>query len=301
MNAGKLTREEVMAAYRLMLSRAPESAQAIEAHVGNSSHEQLLSIILSSEEFQSRLQNIDLRTYPVRAVAADREAPSCMRRLEHIAGLHLPIFGKSVTDVGAGLGFMASYFLDRMCAVRLVDVSPTLLNLARLHFAASEPPDVENLSFQAIDLDGARAGDLERRQVTVCCDMLWQAKDIDWSLRALAEMTDEILLLETRFAFGRRENLFVNADPDPDKMGNVRIASNVYPTRAWLWSKLGELFEHVYATRTQPNHPDFPLDWNSRNGYSSDGFGRGVFVASRRPIQSPWLSSSLESVAIRAD
>ena len=42
------------------------------------------------------------------------------RRLEHLAGLGLPIAGRDVLEVGAGIGDLTSAFLDRGCQVTAI-------------------------------------------------------------------------------------------------------------------------------------------------------------------------------------
>ena len=43
------------------------------------------------------------------------------RRLEHLAGLGLPIAGRDVLEVGAGIGDLTSFFLDRGCQVTAIE------------------------------------------------------------------------------------------------------------------------------------------------------------------------------------
>jgi len=46
------------------------------------------------------------------------------RRLEHLAGLGLPIAGRDVLEVGAGIGDLTSFFLDRGCSVTAIEPRP---------------------------------------------------------------------------------------------------------------------------------------------------------------------------------
>lgn len=43
------------------------------------------------------------------------------RRLEHLASLHLPLENRSVLEVGAGIGDLTSFFLDRNCEVVITE------------------------------------------------------------------------------------------------------------------------------------------------------------------------------------
>ena len=46
------------------------------------------------------------------------------RRLEHLAGLGLPLHGRSVVEFGAGVGDHTAFYLDRDCAVTATDARP---------------------------------------------------------------------------------------------------------------------------------------------------------------------------------
>jgi 16S rRNA A1518/A1519 N6-dimethyltransferase RsmA/KsgA/DIM1 with predicted DNA glycosylase/AP lyase activity len=46
------------------------------------------------------------------------------RRLEHLAGLGLPIAGRDVLEVGAGIGDLTSFFLDHGCSVTAIEPRP---------------------------------------------------------------------------------------------------------------------------------------------------------------------------------
>jgi hypothetical protein len=51
----------------------------------------------------------------------------------------------------------------------------------------------------------------------------------------------------------------------------------------------------VYATRTQPRHPEFPVDWTEM-AVEGPLLKRAVFVASHSPIQNANLVTELPSV-----
>lgn len=51
------------------------------------------------------------------------------------------------------------------------------------------------------------------------------------------------------------------------------------PTRPWVFSHQKTLFPYAYATKTQPAHEEFPLDWTPPP--ARNGLHRAVFVASR--------------------
>ena len=58
-----------------------------------------------------------------------------------------------------------------------------------------------------------------------------------------------------------------------------------------MFHALRQAFPFVYLTVTQPDHPEFPIDWDVPLDHLKNI--RSVFVASRQEIHSPMLSSQL--------
>jgi 16S rRNA A1518/A1519 N6-dimethyltransferase RsmA/KsgA/DIM1 with predicted DNA glycosylase/AP lyase activity len=56
------------------------------------------------------------------------------RRLEHLATLMLPIDTKSVLEVGAGVGDLTSFFLDRGCSVTSIEPRPENIEYFRARY-----------------------------------------------------------------------------------------------------------------------------------------------------------------------
>ena len=93
------------------------------------------------------------------------------RRQEHLATLGLDMPGKSVLEVGAGLGDHTSFFLDRGCRVVTSDARPSNLEKLRQRFAAEK-----NVSVRQIDLDQAvlsGLGDDESFDIVYCYGLLY--------------------------------------------------------------------------------------------------------------------------------
>jgi 16S rRNA A1518/A1519 N6-dimethyltransferase RsmA/KsgA/DIM1 with predicted DNA glycosylase/AP lyase activity len=65
------------------------------------------------------------------------------RRLEHLATLGLDLWDKTVLEVGAGVGDLTSFFLDRGCKVTSVEARAENIQRCAETFRASEyPPTV---------------------------------------------------------------------------------------------------------------------------------------------------------------
>ena len=214
------------------------------------------------------------------------------RRLEHLEALGLDLYGKSVLDVGAGIGDFTSFYLDRGCNV--VAVEPREENLRDLD---------ENIRSSGIDAGGrleAKLGDvwaldeLSRTfDIVHAYGVLYHLADPLRALRALTKCCSGILLLETCVTNegGDRENVV----PEPiENLSQAIDGLGCRPDRTWIYEELRQMFAHVYLPGTQPRHEQFPLDWSLP--YSSDTLQRSIYVASHHRLDLPTLRDNLIQV-----
>jgi len=206
------------------------------------------------------------------------------RRLEHLAGLRLPVAGKSVLEVGAGIGDHSHYYIDRGCPTTITDVREEHVQSLRRRY-----PDQRVLS---LDLDHPTEIAGSPFDVIHCYGVLYHVTDPGQALEYLARSCREMLLLETCVSFGSD----LGIHPVVERAA-LPIAAHsgrgCRPTRPWLFDTLHRLFAHVYVPRTQPAHPEFPLDWTAPNEHKAP-HQRAVFIAARAPIDNELLSTSLE-------
>jgi SAM-dependent methyltransferase len=209
------------------------------------------------------------------------------RRQEHLASLDLPLPGASVLEVGAGLGDHTGFFIDRGCRVTITEGRPENVEQVRRRYP--------ELDVRLLDLDPPPVEPIVV-DVVYCYGLLYHLSDPSTALTFLARCTRELLLLETCVSFGDEEE--VNPVSElPEVPSQALTGIGCRPTRPWIWARLAESFEHVYATATQPWHEQFPLDWSSPA--PDAGLTRAVFVASRRPLDSPSLVDRLPLVQRR--
>ena len=201
------------------------------------------------------------------------------RRQEHLATLGLNIAGRSVLEVGAGIGDHTSFFIDRGCTVTATDARPDNLAVLSRRF-----PGVRTLMF---DVDGPAPRELSAHEIVYAYGVLYHLRRPAQGLASLASMCSAMLLLETCVSYGDESavNLVVEdpADPTQSVCGH-----GCRPTRPWVFAALRESLPFAYLTRTQPWHPEFPIDWSHPTA-NSTGLYRSVFVGSREPIASPLL------------
>jgi len=197
------------------------------------------------------------------------------RRLEHLASLRIPVAGMSVLKVGAGIGDHSHYYLDRGCTVTITEARLENLRYLRDRYPACPVRflDMERPS----PIDGAPF------DVVHCYGVLHHLGNPEQALEFLNRNTSRMLFLETLVSFGEGEekNIVGESQGDPTQ---AYSGVGCRPTRPWVFNRLQGLFEYVYLPRTQPNHEEFPIDWERSEEHRSDSQS-AVFIASRQRIE----------------
>jgi hypothetical protein len=206
------------------------------------------------------------------------------RRREHLASLHLPIAGKSVLEVGAGIGEHTGFFLDRGCRVTVTDGRPENL----LTFALRCP----EVTHFALDIETADSAAAAPHDIVFAYGLLYHLSDPARALRLFSQWSKEMLLLETCVSVG--DGLEINLHRE-DQSNDSQAVSGLgcRPTRAWIVHELKQHFAHVYVPVTQPAYPEFLTDWEAPATLPPGFWPRAVFVASHEKIDSPWLTTEL--------
>lgn len=199
------------------------------------------------------------------------------RRLEHLSSLGLPLHDREVLEVGAGIGDHTSFYLDRGCRVLSTDARPENAEHLRRRFC-----DDARVTTRVLDME--RPEPLGRRfDLIHCYGLLYHVADPGRVLSYLADHCQGILVLETCVSCG--DELDVNPVSEPrNDVTQALHGTGCRPTRQWVWRGLSALFTHVYATRTQPSHEEFPLVWLDAPATNASRLTRAVFVASRTSL-----------------
>ncbi|PCJ18738.1 MAG: hypothetical protein COB02_09910 [Candidatus Cloacimonadota bacterium] len=201
------------------------------------------------------------------------------RRLEHLQSLRIPIVGKTVLEVGAGIGDHSTFYIDRACDITITEVREENLAILKQRFPdlKVEGLDMENPTFSGNQFD-----------IIHCYGLLYHIENLEKALDFLEKSCKDVLLLETCVSTSlSKENLLLE-ELDDQTQAFSRIGSR--PSRSYLWAELKKRFPYVYLTKTQPSHEEFPLDWNRAD---LSHLTRAVFVASKKEIKNDLLSEEL--------
>jgi len=211
------------------------------------------------------------------------------RRLEHLASLGFDLFGKSVLEVGAGVGDLTSFFIDRGCTVTAIEPRPENVQAFQETFRDYYYGPSVTVRLITCDVEAMPLLVREEFDIVFCYGLLYHTSDPGRVLTLLAERCSGFLLLETCVSFGDGEAV------NPVEEDAVQSTQSFHggacrPSRPWIFNRLRELFPFVYVPLTQPTHEEFPLDWTTR---ASGGLTRAVFIGSRRPLDQPLLLDHL--------
>jgi len=204
------------------------------------------------------------------------------RRLEHLSSLRIPVAGLSVLEVGAGIGDHSHYYIDRNCPITITEARKDNIEYLKDRYPKSV--------IRYLDVESPDPITTAPFDVVHCYGLLYHLGSPEDAIQFLSHCCKGILLLETCVSFGWEEKVVIVKEnvEDPSQAFSGR---GCRPTRPWIFSQLKRHFEFVYIPKTQPNHEQFPIDWNSTDGHS--GLSRVIFVASKTKLQNDTLTTEL--------
>lgn len=219
---------------------------------------------------------------PVRHFHSDHYLQHNARRLEHLASFSIPVRGLSVLEVGAGIGDHSHYYIDRDCQITITDARQDNLDYLRLRY-----PEINILQ---LDLDSPHPLKNTSFDIVHCYGLLYHLQNPELALDFLSQSCKKILFLETCVSFGSDKEINLTKEI---QINPTQAFSGVgcRPTRQWIFSYLQKHFEYVYIPKTQPNHKEFPLDWNHPEKHQ--GLSRSIFIASRTHLDNQILTNEL--------
>ena len=204
-------------------------------------------------------------------------------RLAHLASLGLPLARKKVLDAGSGPGDHTAFYLHRQCTVVALDARPECVELLKRRFPGVAAPCVDLNTVEDL-------GEFGQFDIVHCYGLLYHLDRPAHALAVLSRVSRGLMLVETCVSAGRTPML-VRVGEDGSQPTQSLSGTGCRPARAWVFRELKRHFPFVYVTRTQPPHPEFPLDWTKP--LPAKRLSRAVFVASRERLELPSLSRVL--------
>jgi len=270
--------------------------------------DQRLNSLPIIERLQSFLTNIDISTLQPTQLSQVNQIPSSspviptpldmfghnsyvrhnQRRLEHLASLRLNLSNRSVLEVGAGIGDHSGFFLDRGCEMVITEARLDNLDLLRSRY-----PD---LDVRYLDMENPDLSKDELFNIVYCYGLLYHLGAPKDAIEFMSQHSQNILLLETAVLFGSEDTVTIGTDTNLPSDSVSGFACR--PTRTWIYNQLKQHFEFVYMPITQPNHEEFPLNWEEYP-LNDKTLMRSVFIASRQKLENELLIEGIPMKQLR--
>jgi SAM-dependent methyltransferase len=205
--------------------------------------------------------------------------------LEHLAKLNLDLKDLTVLEVGAGVGNLTSFFEKLNCEILSIDAREELVkeHLERYPNRKVEVADLE------LPETYKRFTEFD---IIFCYGTLYHLSNPEFVIEKFSKICKKIFLLET--CVNPIDNGKINLIEEQKFFLHQSFHGiGCRPSRNWLLSRLKKYFPFVYITASQPEHPDYALEWPVLKPRENT---RAVFIASRYQINNPLL---LESLPIR--
>ncbi len=196
--------------------------------------------------------------------------------LGHLRSLKLPIHGKTVLDIGCGVGSLAQFFVEEGCDVLCVDGRAENIDHLRERYP--------HLKAKVFNLESEPIASLGRFDVVFAYGLIHHLENPLRAIRDLGSVCDELLFLEV----AALDHDLPIVRMEEEVMTNSRSLSGIgsRPSPSFIVLALRTAgFRYIYVPRTMPDHPSFKHKWKCDLSDSKDGHPiRCTFIASRTPL-----------------
>ncbi len=204
-----------------------------------------------------------------------------LARMTHLTSLQFSLKGKTILDVGCGVGHLAQFLFEQGGNVVCVDGREQNIISLRSRYP--------NLTAHVIDIDIEPLSQLGTFDIVFCYGLLYHLENPLAALCNIVTSCRQILLLETLVCDHNLPLLHLIDEPLSPNQALRGLGCRPSPSYvAMALNRVG--FPFVYAPKVSPKHRDFRFEWKNdleawRNGHPL----RCIFIASHTELQNPHL------------
>jgi len=197
-------------------------------------------------------------------------------RMDHLDKLGLPLKGRKVLDVGAGVGHLAQYFVKLGCDVTCTDGRQANIDRMRDLYPG--------LKSTVCDVQTETLTTLGMFDVVFCYGLLYHLESPVPALRNMASVCRQMLLLETQVCDHVLPILRMGQEDTSADQALTGLGGRPSPSYVvMIFRSVG--FEFIYAPKIPPAHPDFQFRWNGMGATGKKQHPiRCIFIASREKL-----------------
>ena len=213
------------------------------------------------------------------------------RRQEHLASLNLPVAGRTVIELRAGIGDHTTFFLDRGRRVISIEALKGNVDIFGNRFDSYRAYELrKNLKIVQADNDDIDKISFDAAEIIYCFGLFYHLNDPEKAIHWMAANCKSLCLIETCVSFGDHEAKILSSE---DVINPTQAFAGIgcRPKRLWIFNCLRKSFEYVYLPKTQPWHEEFPTDWTDKPAPGMLTWA--IFIASREALKNPVLETEI--------
>lgn len=203
-------------------------------------------------------------------------------RIRHLDSLNLNFSNKTILETGCGgKGDITKYLYDKKAIVTLNDarIDNILTNLKNNNLT---------LNYNTWDLNKPINNNNNKFDIILCYGTLYHLTEPEEAIKSFSRLCNEYLIMSTCTNGKNDETINILNEGCTPQQGLYGFGCR--PGRTFIYNKLKENFKYVYTLRTQPNNPDYPINFPSSGTPS-----RNIFIGSHIQIQNDNLFEELRN------
>ncbi|MED4585441.1 class I SAM-dependent methyltransferase [Brevibacillus choshinensis] len=203
-------------------------------------------------------------------------------RLDHLASMNIPLFGKSVIDVGCGTGRLTEFLIGQGANVFGVDGRED--NIQQMHLFY---PDVKA---EAVDLETDDLLNYGPFDIVFCYGILYHLSDPLHFIRNAEKLCSDMILIETCVTDALEPLCKIEIEDGTNNSQSIHHAGS-RPSPAYVIFCLKKAgFPFIYTPLEKPAHPEFLYEKQyNYTSYKNGRHIREIFIASRNPMNNDRL------------